>query len=103
MMKNILNVSSIFVLQIVLPVEDKSIIDKRLKPHDKPFSIAAQLLSGPLCSTFFKVFEKSDKFNLLEEKEMMLELVSYEMEHAMELLVPLKAEATASNNWYEAK
>jgi len=25
------------------------------------------------------------------------------MEHAMELLVPLKAEATASNNWYEVK
>ena len=39
----------------------------------------------------------------LEEKEMMLELVSHEMEHAMELLVPLKAEATASNNWYEVK
>lgn len=39
----------------------------------------------------------------LEEKDMMLELVSHEMEHAMKLSVPLKAEATSSSNWYEAK
>ena len=39
----------------------------------------------------------------LSEKEMMLELVSHEMENAMQLLVPLKAEANASLNWYEVK
>ena len=39
----------------------------------------------------------------IEEKEMMLELVSHEMENAMQLLVPLKAEACASKNWYEVK
>lgn len=39
----------------------------------------------------------------VEEKEMMLELVSHEMENAMQLLVPLKAEATSSLNWYEVK
>ena len=39
----------------------------------------------------------------LEEKEMMLSLVSEEMESAMKLSVPLKAQAIASNNWYEAK
>ena len=38
-----------------------------------------------------------------EEKEMMLSLVSEEMESAMKLTVPLKAQAIASNNWYEAK
>jgi DNA polymerase-1 len=39
----------------------------------------------------------------LDEKDMMLELVSREMESAMKLDVPLKAEAVCSNNWYEAK
>lgn len=38
-----------------------------------------------------------------EEEAMMLELVSHEMENAMQLVVPLKAEAHASKNWYEAK
>ena len=38
-----------------------------------------------------------------DEVELMKELVSYEMEHAMKLSVPLKAEAAASKNWYEAK
>lgn len=38
-----------------------------------------------------------------DEVEVMKELVSYEMEHAMELSVPLKAEASVSHNWYEAK
>ncbi|MGN1344336.1 MAG: DNA polymerase, partial [Traorella sp.] len=38
-----------------------------------------------------------------EEKDMMLKLVSEEMEKAMQLSVPLKAQAIASNNWYEAK
>lgn len=38
-----------------------------------------------------------------EEVEQMRQLVSYEMEHALTLDVPLKAEATVSKNWYEAK
>ena len=38
-----------------------------------------------------------------DEVELMKKLVSYEMEHAMELSVPLKAEASVSHNWYEAK
>ena len=38
-----------------------------------------------------------------EEKDFMLKLVSEEMENAMKLTVPLKAEAIASSNWYEAK
>ena len=39
----------------------------------------------------------------VEEKEMMLSLVSEQMESAMKLTVPLKAQAIVSNNWYEAK
>lgn len=43
-------------------------------------------------------------FDVVEEEVgMMKELVSHEMEHAMELSVPLKAEANVSRNWYEVK
>ena len=39
----------------------------------------------------------------LDEIEMMKELVETVMEHAMELKVPLVAEASIGKNWYEAK
>ena len=59
------------------------------------------------CFSIFEELEtQSGKFFLshtVPSKEMMLDLVSQEMEHAMELLVPLKAEACASTNWYEVK
>ena len=39
----------------------------------------------------------------LEEREAVMEIVKYEMEHVMTLRVPLLAEAKCGASWYEAK
>ncbi len=39
----------------------------------------------------------------LEEQQTVAELVKYEMEHVMQLHVPLLAEAKCGASWYEAK
>ena len=40
---------------------------------------------------------------LISEKQKVAEIVKYEMEHAVELKVPLVAEVHEGKNWYEAK
>lgn len=77
---------------------------------------SADLIKVAMNNIYKKMKEKNCKSKMIlqihdelifdvseDEIEMMKELVSYEMEHAMILSVPLLAEATVSDNWYEAK
>ena len=39
----------------------------------------------------------------IEEKDKVMEILQYEMEHAIELKVPLVAQASYGNDWLEVK